>query len=141
VKGLGSVAIDTKKKERDFERLTLSDENVIKYLILFRSKVDTSHNSNTNIDINQAGDMFEFNQELIALYSSLDEAVKAVELRDKDLRLLELVFEGHTISDIIKHYNYPQKTAYRILDRIVEKIVEENNASWRYSMRRQGYIK
>jgi hypothetical protein len=140
VKGLGSVAVDIHKKEREFEHLTLSDHNVVKYLILFRNKVDVSYDANVNIDISQAGDMFEFNQELIALYASLDETIKNIKFRDKDAKLLELVFEGNSIPDIIKHYDYPQKTAYRILDRIVEKIVEENNILWKKSMVRQGYI-
>lgn len=137
---MGSVAIDVHKKEREYEHLTLSDENVVKYLILYRSKVDVNYGANVNININQAGDMFEFNQELICLYASLDTTISNISLKEKEAEFLELIFEGNTITDIIKNNNYPKKTAYRILERIVDKVVQENNDSWKALMKKNGYI-
>jgi hypothetical protein len=137
---LGAVSVDVHKQEREYANLTLSDENVVKYLILYRSKVDVSYGANTNININQAGDTFEFNQELIALYASLDKLIGAISFKDRDEELLRLIFEGHSISDIIESYDYPRKTAYRTLDRIVSKIVDENDENWYYVMGNNGYI-
>lgn len=127
---MGSVAIDVHKKERQYENLTLSDENVVKYLILYRSKVDVSYGANININMNQAGDTFEFNQELICLYASLDVIIDRIKLRDKDKDFLRLIFEGNTIGDIIEDHKYPRRTAYRMLDRIVEKITDDNDEAW-----------
>lgn len=132
VKWLGSVAIDLHKKERDFQNLTLSDENVVKYLILYRSKIDIAYGANTNINIEQAGDMFEFNQELITLYASLDKLLNDAELNEREIEFLKLIFEGNTIADTINVYkHYPKKTAYRTLNRIIEVIVEKNRLDWK----------
>lgn len=129
---MGAVAIDIHKQEREFKHLTLSDINVVKYLILYRNKVDVTYGANTNIDINSAGDMFEFNQELVCLYASLDNVIGKIELNEKELKLLNLIFEGNTIADVINVYElYPKKTAYRTLNRIIDNIVLENNKQWK----------
>lgn len=135
---MGAVGIDIHRREREYEQLTLSDENVVKYLILYRSKVDVTYGANININIYQAGDIFEFNQELISLYTSLDILISNIKIKDKDQEFLRLIFEGNEITDIIKLYNFPQKTAYRTLTRIVDKIVEANHDSWKLAMSKQG---
>lgn len=139
---MGAVSVDIHKKGREFEDLTLSDENVVRYLILFRSKVDVNYGANTNIDINQAGDSFEFNSELISLFASLDKLLEQIKLKDKDWEFLKLLFDGYTVGDIIedKKFNYPRKTAYRTLDRIVAKIVDANDLDWKQMMIKKGYI-
>ncbi|MGZ3123714.1 hypothetical protein ACT17C_19045, partial [Bacillus subtilis] len=138
---LGSVAVDIYKKEREYRHLTLSDENVVKYLILYRSKVDISYGADININVNQAGDMFEFNQELITLYASMDKLIETIEFKKRDEEFLRLIFEGNSVSDIIEIYNYPRKTAYRTLDRIVAKVVDANDEAWYYFMGNNGYIR
>ncbi len=127
VKGLGVVTIDLLKKERDFKHLTLSDRNVVKYLIQFRSKVDILYGAEINIDMYQAGDIFEFNQELICLYSSLDKLLEKCSLNKKEKLFLKLLFDGYTIQDVVKIHNlYPSKSAYRTLNKIIDKIVKQN---------------
>jgi hypothetical protein len=140
VNGLGAVSIDVHKKERDFKHLTLSDANVVKYLILFRSKVDVGYNATTNIDINQAGDLTEMNQELIALYSSLDEIVKKSALTKKQSAILEMLYEGNTIKDISELTSINRVSTYRVLDRIVGKVVEANNEDWYYTVGNNGFV-
>lgn len=137
---MGSVAIDTKKKEREFERLTLSDENVVKYLILYRSKVDMSYGANTNIEINSAGDTFDFNQEILALYASLDKTVAETKLTEKQDTLLKLLYEGHTVNDACQILNKHRSVVQRNFDRIVERIVSTNNEMWYYTMGNNGLI-
>lgn len=102
--------------------------------------MDANYGSETNININQAGDTYELNQELIALYASLDVTVIECNFNEKQLRLLELLFEGNTIADSVNHYNYPKKTAYRMVDKIVDSIVEKSNYNWKKSIHKQGYI-
>lgn len=137
---MGAVSIDLHKQQREYEDLTLSDEDVVKFLILNRSKIDSSYGTNININIYQAGDTFDFNQELLALYASLDMIIKKIELKEKDEIFLKLVFEGNTIPDVINIHKYPRKTAYRTLNRIVSRIIEVNNNDWYYVMGHNGYI-
>lgn len=142
MKGLGAVYLDIHRKEREYENLTLSDKNVVKYLILYRSKIDVAYNVNININIEQAGDVFEFNQELIALYASLDVTIELCNFKQKQTRLLELLFEGYTLHDICNmDIGYKRSATYDLFDRMVDKIVETNNRLWRESMKSQGYIK
>jgi predicted DNA-binding protein YlxM (UPF0122 family) len=137
---MGAVGIDLHRNEREFQGLTLSDSNVVKYLILFRSKVDVGYGASTNININQAGDTFEFNQEIIALYTSLDVILKKCKMTKKQESTLKYLFDGHTIGDIAEYYKVNRVSAYRVLDRIVDKIVEKNDEDWKNAMVKQGYI-
>ena len=138
---MGAVSLDIYKQEREFERLTLSDENVVKYLILHRSKVDISYGASCNLDINQAGDITGFNQEIIVLYASLDNILEHIKIKEKDRIFLKLVFEGNDISDIIESHNFPRKTAYRTLDRIVNRVINANRDNWQETMIKKGYKK
>lgn len=133
---MGAVTRDIYRTERDYTQFTLSDERVVKYLILYRSKNDILYGANTNIttlDCNQAGELFDFNQELIVLYASLDTYISNIKLNEKEEKILSLLYEGNTITDLINHYGYPQKTAYRIFNKIVNKIVKQNNKLWKVS--------
>lgn len=137
---MGAVSVDIHKREREYKDLTLSDEEVVKYLLLYRSKVDVAYGANININIYQAGDIFDFNQELIVLYASLDKLIDKIILKEKDKLFLSLVFQGYEVPEIIEHYDYPQKTAYRTLNRIVAKIVDANDEDWYYYAGHEGYI-
>lgn len=137
---MGAVSVDIHKKEREYEHLTLSDENVVKYLLQFRSIVDTSYGASININMNQAGDTFEFNQELVSLYASLDKIIDKIELKEKDEEFLKLMFEGYSISRIIDDFGFPRKTAYRTMDRIVDKIVDANDSEWKRVMEINGFV-
>lgn len=129
---LGAVPIDVRRKEREYENLTLSDKNVVKYLILYRSKLDTLY----------AGGTVEFNQELIALYASLDVIIELCKFKEKQIKLLNLLFDGNKIYDICNmNIGYKKSATYDLLDRMVDKIVEVNNQLWKESMKVRGYIK
>lgn len=138
---MGASSIDVHKSEREYRDLTLSDRNVVKYLILYRSKVDVLHNSSININIEQAGDTFEFNQELIALYASLDVIIELCKFKQKQARLLELIFEGNTLHDVCNmNVGYKRSATYDLFDRMVDRMVNANLHLWRESMKSQGYI-
>jgi hypothetical protein len=141
VNGLGAVTYDIHKGEREFYNLTLSDVEVVKYLILYRSKVDSNYGSTSNININQAGDTFEFNQELIALYASLDNTVIECKFKDKHTRLLELLYEGNTLQDIIAmKIGYTKSATYDLFDRMILKIVKTDSKNWKKTMIKREYI-
>lgn len=135
---MGALSIDLHKKEREYECLSLSDKNVVKYLLLYRSKLDFSYGISNNINIYQSGDTTNFNQELIVLYSSLDNLIARLKLKEKDKKFLDLIFEGYEISDIISLHNYPHRTAYRTIDRIVDKIIEINELDWKRTISIRG---
>lgn len=134
---MGAVSVDIHRGEREYNHFNLSDENVVKHLILHRSSVDVSYGTKTNPDINKAGDTFEFNQELICLYASLDNLITNINLKEREEILLRLIFDGNTIADVVNHHNFPKKTAYRIFNKIVDNIVKENYEDWSKMIKKQ----
>ena len=139
---MGSVSIDVSKKEREYREMTLSDINVVKYLILYRSKIDITYDANINIDINKAGDIFEFNQELISLYASLDSIIDMCNFKEKQLTLLRLIYNGHTLHDICNmNIGYGKSATYDLFSRMIDRIIKKNHELWKESMIKQGYIK
>ena len=132
---MGSFVLDIYKNEREWENLNLSDYDTVKYLILYRSKVDSIYNSNINFNINDAGDMFEFNQELVATYASLDTIIDKCNFKSKQRRLLMLLFDGNKIHDICSmNKGYKRSATYDLFDRIIKRIVTQNNIEWKGCM-------
>lgn len=137
MKGLGGLL-----NERDYRNFTLSDRNVVKYLILYRNKLDVTYSGNKNIAIENIASAFEFNQELIALYASLDTIIDLCDFEEKQIKLLELLYEGNKIYDICNmNIGYTRSATYELLDRMIDKIVKINDELWLESMRVQGHIK
>lgn len=127
---MGKVSVDIYAKETEFKNLTLSDENVVKYLILYRSQLDSYNGISTNFDINLAGDVFDMNQELIALYVSLDNLIERTNLTKDESHFLKLIYEGYEISEIIKDGIFKKSKCYRMRDNVVRKICEKNYDVW-----------
>ena len=137
---MGAVSIDIHKNEREYSNASLSERDMVKYLILARGKIDIGYGANTNFDINQAGDIFDMNQEIISLYASLDKLVQNINLTNKQKIILKMFYDGHSVNDIAELTKGNRVSTYRVLDRIVDKIVEENNENWYYVMGMSGKI-
>lgn len=126
-------------RDSDYTNFTLSDKNVVKYLILYRNKLDVTYNSNFNIDINLAGDTFELSQEVIALYASLDDTIARCNFKDKSKKLLDLLFMGYIIHDICNmDIGFKRSATYDLFDRMLDRIVKENNVMWKECMIERG---
>lgn len=140
------VSVDVHKKEREYKDFTLADENVVRLLIQYRRKYDLMRNANTNIDISQAGDKFDFNQELIVIYASLDkvieQCIESKKFKEKHIKLLELLFDGNTLQDIVAmDIGFKKSATYDLFDRIVARIVEFNKKNWLEVMNNKGFTK
>lgn len=137
---MGSVSIDIKKKEREYQHVNLSDDDTIKYLISYRSKLDKAYGAYSNIEINQAGDNFDFNQEIIVLYASLDQLVEKTVLTKKQRKLLHMLYEGHSIPDIAELTETDDDAMYQMLNRLAKRIADTNNDLWHYMMGHKGKL-
>jgi hypothetical protein len=137
---LGAVSIDLYKKEKEYRHLTLSDKNVVKYLIEFRSQVDVSYGATSSANIHVAGDMMDFNVELIALYTSLDDILSRMKMKDRDREVIALLFQGNTVADIVEYHGFPRRSCYNILERTIDGVINTNKEDWEKSMRSQGLV-
>lgn len=107
---------------------------------MYRSKTDYSYSSNINIDIDGSAEAFEVNQEIIALYASLDSVIERCNFNKRQLKLLELIFKGNIIQDICNmNIGYKKSATYELFNRMIKRIVDENNKVWRESMIKKGY--
>ena len=132
---MGSVSIDIYKKEKEYRHLTLSDENVVRYLIEKRSELDVSYGVNADANIAYAGDINGFNVELIVLYCSLDNLLQKIKIKERERELLEQLFKGYRMGDIISN-GFPRQSAYRIFNGIIKKIVQQNKLDWESTIRK-----
>lgn len=129
---IGKVKVDLHKSERDFEVLNLSDVNVIKWLILYRDKIDLYYGEKTDNFFDHAGNVKELNKELINLYVCLDELIAKCDLKEEQLALLKLLFFGYTFKDIedVSQIATSRKLKRRF-ESICKSISEMNDRIWK----------
>lgn len=131
VNWLGAVGLDIKKREREFELLTLSDVNVVKYLLLNRRNIDKYYNEIQDNYFDNAGIIGDVNQELISLCASLDLILKEINLTNNQKEVLSLLEDGFTYSDIGKMTKKSKQAIRKIFNSIARAIVRENNKRWK----------
>lgn len=127
---MGSISVDTRKSERPYELFNLSDHDVVRYLILFRDKIDTAFQIEQNNFYHDAGDTFKFNVEILSLYIELDKLLAKCKLTDRQKLLLEYFTRGYTVADIGNEFGFSRSSVTKSLDIIVGKVVSKNNQNW-----------
>ncbi|SDX94923.1 hypothetical protein [Thermoactinomyces sp. DSM 45892] len=109
------------QKEGIIEELTLTNPIVVKHLIFFRDQVDITYNPS----ILPTSTISTIDIEMVATYMSLDLAIAKCRFSKKELTLLNYLFKGYSVFDVVKKTQlYPTKTAYRVLGRIVNRIAQ-----------------
>jgi DNA-binding NarL/FixJ family response regulator len=97
---------------------------------LYRDKIDTSYQIETNTFYYEAGDSFKFNVEVMTLYIDLDNLIKECSFTNRQKTLLEYFFNGYSISDINRETGISRSSVSKSLDIITDKIVSKNNQKW-----------
>jgi hypothetical protein len=129
---MGTVKIDIHSSERGFFNLNLSDKNVVKYLLMYRDKIDIYYKNKTNNHFDNAGNVQKLNQELACLYANIDDLISKCKLSKKQEALLELVSMGMEFKDIAECAN--MSTAQDLESRfetICKRIAEMNEWMWK----------
>lgn len=134
---MGVVRVDLHKGERQFKDLNLSDTNVVKWLILYRDKLDLYYGEKTDNFFDHAGNSKELNQELINTYAYIDKLIELCEFKEEQLALLELLFIGYTFNDIENATKETSsRTAKRRFESICKSISSMNDNLWRMYVHR-----
>lgn len=97
---MGVVQIDIQKREREFKTLSLSEANTVKWLLMFRDKVDEYFGEKQDVYFNNAGNVKAVNQELIGIYASLDNLISRCEFSEKQMEIIDMVCQGYSFKDI-----------------------------------------
>lgn len=130
---IGAVSIDIHRAEREFNNLNLSDINVVKYLLIYRDKVDIYMDAEIDRHYNNAGVAKNVNQELIHLYAALDMLIKSCGFNSEQLELIRKVSIGYTFKDIAEMSSEAPATPQNVKRRfetICKTIVSMNNEVW-----------
>ncbi len=127
----GKVKIDINKAEREFELLTLSDINVVQYLIRFRDKIDIYYDNDVDNYYHHAGNVQKINQELITLYASLDETIKMCNFSEEEKAIIKLMETGFTFGGIASYFEgVTGEQIKRRFNAVCKKIVNKNKELW-----------
>lgn len=112
------------KNAKSLLLISLSDEDIVKRLILSRVYI---YSENTLNHINYNAEFGSMNEDLIALYISLDDLINRCNFNDRQLRLLELLFDGYSIYDIHNmDIGFGRSATYDLFNRIVKRITDKN---------------
>lgn len=142
---MGSVKVDVHKSDRPYEFVSFSDIECIKGLITKRAYIDgcvdvehvTASNWKKSFGENSIGYASDYigdvNQEIIAIYATLDEYIKRIKLTDKQKFLLEKIMIGYSYRDIYDVYGYDIKNTNRDINIICRKIKYLNDILWKYN--------
>lgn len=134
---IGSVKIDLNKSERDFKILSLSDINVVKWLILYRDKIDLYYGERTDNFYDHAGNVKELNKELVNTYVCLDELIVKCKFKEEQMALLKLLFMGYTFKDIEDATKIAtSRTIKKRFMSMCKSISEMNDRLWRINIHR-----
>lgn len=129
---MGKVKVDLEKSERNFRGLNLSDINVVKWLILYRDKIDLYYGEKTDNFFDHAGNVKELNKELINTYVYLDQLIEASQFNEDQIALLKLLMMGYTFKDIEDATKKAtSRTIKRRFEKICKSITEMNDRIWK----------
>lgn len=115
-----------------------SEPRIVSILIKERSQQDSSfYPLRTNTDVFTSAGIPDISENVICTYADLDKLIEKAELSNGERRVVNLLMEGYSLSDIAAENNGDPR-AYRVMfQRAVKKIVHEHNENWCYVMNHQ----
>lgn len=126
---MGTIKIDIKKKDREWKYVNLGEIQSIRGLLKFRSKFDILHGADS-ARYNTDSDLYEFSEEIICTYISLDELISKCIFNKKQKDILELYMQGSTEEEIADELNLIRQNVNGIIESICKKISDEFHESW-----------
>jgi hypothetical protein len=136
---MGMCKIDVDKAGRPYEQITFSDVTCIKGLIKLRSKLDGFTNaahvnaSNWFKAMDSASDYVGgMNQELIAVFVTLDEYIKKANLNVKQRHIVSGLMSGYTEQDLAEEWGTNSRNVASVLDTVANRIKDINDLEWKY---------
>lgn len=137
---MGAVKIDIHKNEHPFKLISFNDINCIKGLIKYRWMIDSYYDTDQSYSIYEAGNVQPLNQELICLYTDLDNLIEKCKFNDRQKIIIKLLMDGWTEEDIANEFGQHVSQIYKTFDTICEKIRKQNNFEWKYNYIYLNYL-
>lgn len=125
--------IDTIKNEREYASMSISEPDVVKWLIFYRDKYDSNFKGGDvelPNDLVSAGEIEDLNRELIVLYADLDKLIEQCDFDKSQLALIKLLYIGYEFQEIADLRGVTYKAIQKRFDTIVNKIVKVNRRNW-----------
>ena len=129
---LGSVKRDLKSKEMFYKDLTLSDIDVLQLLIEYRYKYDKYAGFETDNMFENAGQVADLNQEIIATYATIDCLIKQCRFSNEQLKILKMIEQGYVMKEIAEELGLSNENNIRQrLNKVLRDIAKMNERNWR----------
>jgi hypothetical protein len=136
---MGSVHNETASQGRgihEFDNMNLTDENVLKNLILYRREIDKYidiRNAN-NYNCFEAGEQPIFYEMIDVMYIDLDNLIKETHLTDKQRKIIEQLMYGYTFKDISELTGDEYSNIIRIFANAVRRLQQQAEENWRFGL-------
>jgi predicted DNA-binding protein YlxM (UPF0122 family) len=129
---IGSVKIDVDRDNIQWHFVNLSEPSSVKGLIKYRTTFDLLYQRKSNsVILDSFQDLSELPDEVICLYTWLDECIKNCQLTKRQSEILNEYSDGYTEEEIAENYNVASSTINGILDSCCEKISRYANNQWK----------
>lgn len=128
---IGAVKIDVDRDNIQWYPTNLSDPLSVKGLVKFRTTYDLLYNRQSNFSLESFNDLAELPDEVICLYTWLDECIEKCGLTDKQLNILNKYMDDNTEEEIATDLNVTQQTVNGIINSCCKKISNYNNQKWK----------
>lgn len=122
----------------DFEYCPLSEERVVRLLIIGRSKLDKNYDMLSYVKENGipqlTGEASVVNEDVLCTYVDLDALISTCGLSDLEYYVVIESMKGYMLSDIAEDTGKYPAAIKGAFSSAVEKIVVENNRRWKKAM-------
>lgn len=137
---LGSVHEETYAQGKgihEFDNLNLTDETVLKNLILNRRKLDLYHDLDINGNTSISDDCSIFYENILIMYMDLDDLIKKTRLTKLQRWLVNNLMYGHSFEDIVelnKEKEINIINLYSIFNKAVYNLKCQAEENWKFGL-------
>lgn len=107
-----------------YDSIDFSDKDTLKQLLYSRASFESTGYASRSSAFDRNEPNNNLYTEIMVMYMDLDILISKSGLTDRNMRLLNLVMSGYTISYIYKNFeNYDKKSTSQMFNRALEKII------------------
>lgn len=119
------------KKDVKVQPFSINDVNTVQLLIEYRYKYGEGYSDGMNGEMYHTTMTQSINQEIIATYIALDNAIANCSFSEKQLKLISMTEKGYTHREIAESIGMDNQNVSKALKTIYKAIAKENERQWR----------
>lgn len=106
-----------------YDSIDFSDKDTLKQLLYSRASFESTGYASRSSAFDRNEPNNNLYTEIMIMYMDLDELINSSGLTDKNMRLINLIMSGYTVSYIYENFeNYDENATIKMFSRILDKI-------------------